>query len=174
TIRGYDIGIYYNFELLIGEFDLRYNGAFYQEYKQVASSERALAVLAAKAADPTIVYPLIGLGDLLGIDGNQEDEHAASVAWSKGDWGAGLSAKRISEFDQILSNGAAFKIPSMTTYNAKVDYRFDAGDVDMRVRFGVNNFSDERARIADDSYGYFDDAHRDFGRYYYFDLKADF
>ncbi len=68
----------------------------------------------------------------------------------------------------------AFDIPSMTTYNAKVDYRFDVGDVDMRVRLGVNNFSDERAPIADDSYGFFDDAHRDYGRFTYIDLKANF
>ncbi len=58
TLRGYDFGIYYNFELMIGEFDLRYNGSFYDEFKQTASSELSTAVLNGKAADPTITYPL--------------------------------------------------------------------------------------------------------------------
>ena len=59
----------------------------------------------------------------------------------------------------------------MTTYNAKFDYGFEIGETDMRVRLGINNFTDERAPIADASYGFFQDAHRDWGRYYYVDLR---
>jgi outer membrane receptor protein involved in Fe transport len=174
TLEGYDVGLYYDFETGIGDFNLSYNGAFYTKFEQTASSPRALAVLAAKESDPTIIYPLIGLGDLLGINGNQEDRHSATVSWRKGDWSAGVTGFRISEFDQILSNGDAFPIPSMTTYNAKIDYSFDVGDVGTRVRLGLNNFTNERAPLADDSYGFFDDAHRDFGRYYYVDVRMQF
>ena len=60
----------------------------------------------------------------------------------------------------------------MTTYNTKVDYNFDIGDTDMRIRLGVNNISDRRAPIADGSYGFFQDAHRDWGRYWYLDLRV--
>ncbi len=59
----------------------------------------------------------------------------------------------------------------MTTYNAKFDYAFDIGDTDMRIRLGLNNLTDERAPLADSSYGFAQDAHRDWGRYYYVDLK---
>ena len=170
-LEGYDIGFYYNFETAIGMFDLRYNGSFYETFEQTASGELSTAVLAAKDADPTIVYPLIGLGDLLGINGNQENRHSASVAWQKNDWAASVQGFRISGFDQILSNGDAFPIPSMNTYNAKFDYGFEIGETDMRVRLGINNFTDERAPIADASYGFFQDAHRDWGRYYYVDLR---
>jgi len=171
-LEGFDVGIYYNFETPIGMFDFRYNGSFYGEFEQTASSELSTEVLAAQEADPTIVYPLRGLGDLLGIDGNQDERHAASVAWARGDWAASIQGFKIGGFDQILSSGAAFRIPSMTTYNAKFDYAFDIGDTDMRIRLGLNNLTDERAPIADTSYGFFQDAHRDWGRYYYLDLKV--
>ena len=171
TLKGYDVGIYYEFDTPIGDFSLRYNGAFYEEFEQTASGELSTAIQAAKQADPTIIYPLDGIGDLLGIDGNQEDRHSASVAWRKDNWAAAISGFRISDFNEVLSNGENFKIPSMTTYNAKVDYSFDVSETNMRVRLGINNFTDERAPIADESFGFFKDAHRDWGRYYYLDLR---
>ncbi len=169
-LRGYDVGVYYDFDTRFGEFSLKYNGSFYDKFQQTASSELSVAVLAAQAADPTIDYPLVGLGDLLGLDGNQEYRQTATVSWRKDDMRASIQGFRISGFDQQLSNGDLFAIPSMTTYNARFDYRFDAFDVDTRVRLGVNNFTDERAPISDSSYGFFQDAHRDWGMYYYLDL----
>ena len=174
TLEGYDIGVYYAFDTGIGDFDVSYNGSFYTKFEQTASSTLSLAVLAAKESDPTIAYPLIGLGDLLGINGNQEDRHSLTVSWRKGDWSAGLTGFRISAFDQILSSGDPFPIPSMTTWNGKVDYSFDIGDVDTRVRLGLNNITDERAPLADSSYGFFQDAHRDWGRYWYVDVRMQF
>jgi len=110
------------------------------------------------------------LGDLLGINGNQKDRHTASVSWRKNDWRASIQGFKIGSFDQILSSGDPFHIPSMTTYNTKVDYNFELGSTDMRVRLGLNNITDERAPLADSSYGFYQDAHRDWGRYYYVDL----
>jgi len=170
-LEGYDIGVYYGFESGIGEFDLRYNGSFYTEFEQTATGALSTAVLAAKAADPTITYPLSGLGDLLGIDGNQKDRHSASVNWRKDDVAASIQGFRISKFNEVLSNGDLFPIPAMTTYNAKFDYGFEVGETDMRVRLGINNLTDERAPLADESFGFFKDAHRDWGRYYYVDLR---
>jgi len=171
TLRGYDIGAYYDVDSSLGNFSFRYNGSFYTEFRQTATGVLSTTVLAAKEADPTISYPLDGLGDLLGIDGNQESRHSASVSWSKGDMAAALSGFRISDFNQILSSGDPFYIPSMTTYNLKLDYKFDIGETDMRFRLGVNNLADERAPIADESYGFAKDAHRDWGRYVYVDLR---
>ena len=170
-LEGYDVGMYYSFETGIGMFDLRYNGSFYEKFEQTASGVLSTTVLDAKATDPTIVYPLVGLGDLLGIEGNQKNRHSASVAWRKDDWAASIQGFRISKFNEVLSTGDLWPIPAMTTYNAKFDYGFDFGDTDMRIRLGINNVTDERAPIADESYGFFKDAHRDWGRYYYLDLR---
>ena len=73
-----------------------------------------------------------------------------------------------------MDDDGRFEIPAMTTYNAKVDYSFDLGSVDTRVRIGVNNLTNERAPLADTYFGFFSDAHRDYGRYYYLDVKAGF
>ncbi len=170
-LDGYDIGLYYTFETGIGMFDLRYNGSFYETFEQTASGELSTAVVAAKEADPTIVYPLVGLGDLLGIDGNQDSRHSAMVSWQNDTFAASIQGFRISSFDEVLSNGDLFPIPSMTTYNTKFDYRFEVAETDMRVRVGINNVTDERAPLADESFGFFKDAHRDWGRYYYLDLR---
>ncbi len=176
TLEGYDVGIYYSFETGIGDFDLRYNGAFYEEFEQKASSQKSLEIIAAKEADPTIGYPLDGLGDLLGIDGNFESKQSASVAWRKGNWAASVTGIRVGEFDEILGddNSSPWKIPSMTTYNARIDYEFTFGDIDTRVRLGINNFTDERAPLADESFGFYKDTHRDWGRNYYLDFKVSF
>ena len=174
TLKGYDIGVYYDVETGIGNFDFSYNGSFYTKFEQTASSELSLTVIEGKENDPTITYPLIGLGDLLGINGNQRHRHSASLAWRKGDWAAGVTAFHISSFDQILSSGDPFKIDAMSTVNMKFDYRFDVADVDTRVRLGVNNAADRRAPIADESFGFAKDAHRDWGRYYYVDVRLSF
>jgi len=173
-LEGFDIGIYYDLETSFGEFYFRYNGSYYEVFEQEADSPLSNAIQEAKEADSTITYPIRGLGDLLGIDGNQEDRHTASVSWVYGDWSAGVTAFRISSFDEILSSGVAWKVPAMTTYNTKVDYRFDVSDVDMRVRLGINNITDERAPLADESFGFFKDAHRDWGMNWYLDLKVSF
>jgi hypothetical protein len=62
----------------------------------------------------------------------------------------------------------------MTTFNASVDYYFNVWDTNSRFRFGINNFTDERAPLADRFFGYFADAHRDLGRYFYVDLRVGF
>lgn len=174
TIEGHDIGVYYDFDTRIGSFSFRYNGSFYDKYEQTDSSPITTAITDAKAADPTLTYPIIGIGDLLRTDGNQQDRQSASLSWRNNDWGASVSGFRIGSFFETLGNEDRWFIPSMTTYNAKIDYSFDVNDVDMRVRFGVNNLTDERAPLSDSFFGYFSDAHRDLGVNYYVDLRASF
>ena len=38
----------------------------------------------------------------------------------------------------------------------------------------MNNFTNERAPLADDFFGYLSDVHTDLGRYYYLDLRVGF
>ena len=74
-----------------------------------------------------------------------------------------------------LSDGTQYEIPSMTTYNFRVDYTTDIGDdYELRTRFGVNNVADERAPLADRFFGFFADSHRDYGRSFYMDLRLRF
>jgi hypothetical protein len=177
NLAGYDIGVYYDIDTTVGKFKLSYNGSFIEEFEQEAGGNAAILVQAQESGLIPASYPVAGFADLIGQDGNQEQRHSARVSWRKDAFGASLSGNRIGSFYQsslTLEDGTRYIIPSMTTFNATVDYRFDVNDVDTRVRFGIRNLSNERAPLADRYFGFFSDAHRDFGRSYYLDVRAKF
>jgi outer membrane receptor protein involved in Fe transport len=74
-----------------------------------------------------------------------------------------------------LPDGSRWILTDMTTFNTSVDYRFDTyGDTKARLRFGIVNLTNKRAPLADDSFGYNGDVHRDLPRSYYVDLRLAF
>lgn len=173
NIVGRDLGVYYVVDTDIGNFDFRYLVTWMDKYDQEASGDSlTLAEAAASGALPDSV-PVTGFESLLGVNGNPESKQSLRLRWDRGDWGASLTGLRYAEFVQVLSNNVEFPIPEMTTYNMNVSYGFEIGDVDALARFGVNNIENMRAPLADDSFGYFADQHRDLGRYYYLDLRLD-
>ncbi|UHQ54133.1 MULTISPECIES: TonB-dependent receptor domain-containing protein [unclassified Microbulbifer] len=177
TLAGYDVGIYYDLYTDIGEFGLKYNGSFTTQFEQDAGGDAAVLVQAQQNGDIPVNYPVAGFADLIGKNGNQEERHSVQLNWRYDQFGASLSGFRIGDFYQdslTLEDGTRYVIPSMTTYDATVDYRFDYAGASNRVRFGVKNLTDERAPLADRYFGYFSDAHSDYGRYYYLSLKSSF
>jgi hypothetical protein len=58
----------------------------------------------------------------------------------------------------------------MTTRDLTLSYNFEMNGNDARVRFAVKNIQDERAPTADRYYGYYADAHSDYGRNFYVDF----
>ncbi|MFN3237646.1 MAG: TonB-dependent receptor domain-containing protein [Pseudomonadales bacterium] len=172
TIKGHDIGIYWDYETRWGRFDVRYVGAFLDEYEQEAGG--AAATLVAAKANGTLPasVPVVGFASLRGEDGNPKRKDTVRVDWTKGDWRVSATSLYYDDFTQNLSDGRAFKIDSMTTYNMNVTYNFEMFEMASRVKFGVNNLTNERAPLADDSFGYFADQHRDLGRYYYLDFSV--
>jgi iron complex outermembrane receptor protein len=177
NLAGYDIGIYYDIKTQIGKFKFSYNGSFIEEFEQVAGGEAALLVAAQESGLLPASIPIGGFADLIGQDGNQEQRHSMRVSWRKGDLAASLSGNKIGSFYQsslTLDDGTRYVIPAMTTFNATVDYSFDVNDTSTRLRLGVRNLTDERAPLADRYFGFFSDAHRDYGRSYYMDFKTKF
>jgi outer membrane receptor protein involved in Fe transport len=113
---------------------------------------------------------------LLGIDGAYDEKHSAKLLWRKGDWGGSLAGLRKGDFIQsslTLSDGTEYIVPSMTTMDASVYYRFKLAGSSARLKFAVQNLADERAPTADRFFGFFADAHQDYGRNYYLSLKVD-
>ncbi len=178
-ISGYDVGIYYNTDIGAGNFDIRYVASFLDDYTQVEGPLLAAAQAAADSAGlgPS-EYVIVGFGNLVRQNGNAESKHTIRLGWTTDKWGAALSGVRLDDFVQTsltLSDGTEYVIPSMTTLNASFDYRFGMmGDSEARLRLGVNNFTDERAPLADVRFSYFSDMHRDFGTNYYVDLRLEF
>ena len=173
TLSGYDVGLYWDLDTDWGLWSLRWNGSFITEFEQEPGGLTTV-LQEAKATDPTIVYPIAGIGDLVNRNGNQDFRSTASLSFSRENWNVALSSNTVGEYFAILSNGDRFDVPSFTRYNLKADYGFDVAGVDSRVRLGINNFTDERAPIYDRSFGFDDDSHVDWGVYYYVDLMLRF
>jgi outer membrane receptor protein involved in Fe transport len=174
-VKGHDIGIFYSFDTGFGDWDLAFRGTFYDKYVQEAGPLTLALIEASESGVFPDGFPAPrGFDDLIRQDGNQERKYNASVSWRKGDWAARASAYYLSDFVDIglgTREGQQWVVPSMTTYNASVDYNFAPFDTDTRLRLGINNLTDERAPLADSYFGYFSDAHRDLGRYWYIDVQ---
>ena len=176
TLEGQDIGVNYDFDTKLGEFRLRYNATFTDTFEQVPTGNFA-AIQQAQADGLIPEYvDLKGFGNLLGIDGNYDEKHSLKFSWRKGPWGASLSGLKKGDFIQsklTLADGTEYVIPSMTTMDASVYYRFNLGGTNARLKLAVKNLNDERAPLADSFYGFFADAHQDYGRNYYVSLRID-
>lgn len=173
TLEGYDIGMYWDLDTDFGRFSLKWNGSYIEKFEQEPGGLTTI-VQEAKASDPTIVYPIAGIGDLLNFNGNQDFRSTASLSFSRDVWNVAFSSNTVGDYFQLLSNGDRFDVPSFTRYNFKADYFFEVSGVDSRIRLGVNNFTDERAPLYDRSFGFDDDSHSDWGVYYYVDLMMQF
>ena len=178
-IEGFDLGVYYNFDTDVGDFSIRYIGSFIDTFEQEPGG--VFADMAARKANGDIPadIPLGGFGDLLLMDGNYDNKHTFRASYRSGPFGANLTALKKGEFYQnslTRPDGTKFMIDSMMTMDLSFDYRFDLDTpgVTARVRFAIKNFTDERAPLADRYYGYFADAHQDYGRNYYLDLNVKF
>jgi len=175
TLEGFDVGIYYGFDTPIGDFDIRYVATFLEKYEQTAGGAAAVLIEAqASGALPPDV-PVTGFSDLILQNGNAESKHTLRLSWRNDKWGAALTGVRLDEFFDVraaLDDGTQYVVPSMTTFNASVDYRYDlTNDSDLRIRIGINNLTDERAPLASGRFAYFSDMHRDLGMNWYLDLR---
>ena len=175
TLAGYDIGIYYQRDTRVGLFSIRYNGSFLDTYDQEAGG--AVAGLLSAQSDGILPasYPVSGFADLIGQDGNQDEKHSLMLAWRHAGFGAAVTGYRLGSFYQsslTLSDGTRYVIPSFTTYDASFDYRTTLAAADVRFRLGVKNLTDERAPLADRFFGFFADAHQDYGRHFYLEVRA--
>ena len=176
TVRGFDLGVYLNFDTDYGRFSFNLNGAFLDEYEQEAGGDSATLVAASESGILPPTVDVTGFSDLIRQNGNARNKFTARARWSKDNWGASLSGVRYDDFIQTsltLSDGSEWVVDDMATFNASVDYTFNVRDAARtRVRLGVNNFTDERAPLADRFFGYYADQHSDFGRYFYLDLQV--
>ena len=174
TVAGHDVAVYFEFETGFGDFALRYAGSWLDEYQQEAGGQAAVLVAARDSGELPDSVPVVGFANLVRQDGNPEHKDSFRLGWNSGDWGVSVTGLRYGDFYQILSDGREFPIPSMATFNLSLTHDFHAFGANSRVRLGINNLTDRRAPLADDSFGYFADQHRDLGRYYYLDLRLDF
>jgi outer membrane receptor protein involved in Fe transport len=173
-VEGFDFGLYVDIPTDFGDWGFTWQGSIYTRYRQEPGGAAQELIDAQAAGIIPANYPVSGFADLLRMDGNQEQKMNARLNWDYHDWSARLAWFYLSDFYQsslTLSDGSRWVVPSHSTWNASVDYRFDVFSSDTRVRFGVRNLTNERAPLADRYFGYFSDAHSDLGRSYYVDVR---
>jgi len=177
-VEGYDVGFFFSKDTSFGEWDLTFRGSFYEKYVQEAGPLMQTLIDSAESGVFPAGFPMpSGYGDLLRQNGNQTTKYNTSLRWRRDNLGVGVSAYYLSSFIQTslgVREGQKWVIPSMTRYNSYFDYYADMFDTSTRFRFGINNMFDERAPLADRYFGYFADAHRDLGRYFYIDVRMRF
>ena len=175
TVEGTDVGVYYSLETDNGSaFDVRYNGTYLDKFEQKASGDFAALQAKKDSGEIPDSIPLKGFGDLLGKDGVYDEKHSIRVSWDKGPYRVSLTGLKKGSFVQTslgLKDGVAYVVPSMTTLNLTMSYDFEVRDNKAKIRFAVKNLEDERAPTADRYYGYYADAHSDYGRNYYVDFQ---
>ena len=175
TVEGTDVSVYYSLETDNGSaFDVRYNGTFLDKFEQKASGDFAALQAKKDSGEIPESIPLKGFGDLLGKDGVYDNKHSVRVSWDKGPYRVSLTGLKKGSFVQTslgLKDGVAYVVPSMTTLNLTMSYGFDVRGNKAKIRFAVKNLEDERAPTADRYYGYYADAHSDYGRNYYLDFQ---
>lgn len=171
VLEGHDLGIYWDDSYGWGDISFRMVISWLDTYRQEAGGLAQDLVDASEAGRLPDSVPVTGVDNLVGVNGRPERKDSMRFRWSLGAWSAALTRLRYDSFIQELRDGRDFPIASMTTWNLSGDYSFKMGGLPTRVRLGINNVTDERAPIADDSFGYFADQHRDLGRYYYADMQ---
>ena len=178
TLSGIDFGVYLDFETDFGYVSFKYLRADTDEFSQDPGGPSLELVSAKEAGIIPVDIPVAGFADLIGLDGNQEYEETYLLRWRNFPFAATLYGNRLGEFyqdsltlDDGSPDGLRYVIPDFTTWNVSFDYTRDVFGERTRFRFGVKNITGERAPLADRYYGYFSDAHRDYGRYYYLDIR---
>lgn len=178
TLSGIDFGVYLDFETDFGNISFKYLRADTDEFSQEPGGPSLELVSAKEAGIIPVDIPVAGFADLIGLDGNQEYEETYLLRWRNFPFAATLYGNRLGEFyqdsltlDDGSPDGLRYVIPDFTTWNVSFDYTRDVFGERTRFRFGVKNITGERAPLADRYYGYFSDAHRDYGRYFYLDIR---
>ena len=174
TVEGTDVLVSYGIESDVGDFDLRYNGTFLDKFEQKASGQFAELQAKKDAGEIPESIPIKGFGDLLEKDGVYDNKHSLRLSYNKGPYRVSLTGLKKGSFVQTslgLKDGVPYLVPSMTTMDLTMSYSFGLRGNDARIRFAVKNLDDERAPTADRYYGYYADAHSDYGRNYYLDFQ---
>ena len=177
TIAVQDIGVYYDIDTDFGRFKLSANYSKTDEFTQEPTAGYAKLKEAQDSGSFPLSIALSGFGDLAKQDGNYVEKTSLKGTYTIGDWGVQITSLTKGDFyhsQETKSDGTRYVLPKMTTMNVSVYYKFDIGDNKARIKFAVKNIEDERAPLADRFYGFFADAHQDYGRNTYLDFKMSF
>ena len=169
TIEGFDTSVIYSIDTDYGAFSAKLVNVHYDTKNQEAGGDAKRLSDAGKAGGTLAgVAPVRGVNDLLGLNGSIEDKYTMKLSWKNGPYQVLVSGTQWGEFfesahtETIDGERVMWTVDSMTMINLTLGYTFKN---DLRVRLQVKNIEDERAPLADETFGMFwGDLHTDFGR----------
>lgn len=171
TISGYDVGVNYDFDTDIGNFDFKFNVARTLKFNQAPGGD-ALTIVQA-GADPLVLGS--DVGDIVGTARIPEWRGTAAIRWTSSDeqWTSRLFANYVGDVLEtsvrttVDDETVFLEIDPMTTVNWSLTRRDAFAQEDLDLTFGINNIADEDPPLADTTFGYTGTLHSSRGRYFY-------
>jgi len=169
TIEGKDTSVMYNIDTDVGKFGFKVMHVHYDTFNQAAGGD---ARRLSDAANGTLagLATVRGIDSLLNLNGRIDDKYTMKASWRNGPYEVLVSGTQWAEFfesahtETIDGVRQMWPVDEMTVVNVTLGYKFDNG---LRVRLQVKNIEDERAPLADETFGmYWGDLHTDFGQNY--------
>jgi len=174
SIEGNDLGVYYDVDTALGTLSVKHQVSMLTKRDQKYGE--TLRTLDAAMQDGSLPMTAIaGFGDLLAVDGAPKRKSYTSIRFRRGDWALGINQNaRSSVFESrtVARAGEMWEVVPFKTRNVYADYYTDYNDADLRIRFGVNNYGDERAPLASSRQGYFEDLDNNLRRNFYVDFRV--
>jgi len=178
-IEGLDTSILYSVNTDYGRFKVKFVHVHYDTYQQDAGGDaKRLSDAGQPGGTLAGLAPVRGVESLLGKDGRIEDKYTMSTSWRKGPYEVMLSGTQYGEFvesghtEVIDGTRVSWPIGEMTMLNLTLGYKISEN---LKIRLQVKNLEDERAPLADETYGNFwADLHSDFGRNYNLQVSLKF
>lgn len=181
-IEGLDFAIYHEISGDWGRLNTQLMVSHTQEFEQQPSGRAAELLQARNNGVFPASIPIGGFANLIHMNGNQDLKATLVSTWRRGDFGISVTAAYLGDFyqnsltiDDGTPEGIKYWVPSHLRMNLRFEYHRElSSSVDARWRLGIQNIANERAPLADRYFGFFADAHRDYGRHYYVDLRLIF
>ena len=188
TSKGWDFGLFYNVpDFGLGDFRLRFNAARLKSFVQSAGADGQELVDAIAAGLLPTDVAVGGLGELLEIEGRPKWRFSGAINWESGPVDVGLFTSYVGEVwdtsvtrDVLIEtndpNGNFYRVDDFLTFNLSISYTIDNDTAldGTRLRFAVNNLTDEDPPLADETYGYFSELHSARGRVFHVELRKNF
>ncbi len=185
NIEGFDIGLVYDVDTHLGDWQFTVNAAKLSKFEQAVDPISAQLIAAQNEGNAAVPSDrtIQGTGDLIKQNGRPEWRVRSSIDWRLNSWGAGVSANYVSEVTDTSTtatvNDEVITLPvdSFTQVDMYTDYRFADDEVlsGTKVRLGIRNIGDKQPPLADElAHGYFGSLHSNRGRYFYLNFSSNF
>lgn len=188
TSKGWDFGLFYNVPNFgLGDFRIRFNAALLDSFIQSAGPDGQELLDAIAAGQLPTDVGIDGLGQLREIEGRPKWRFSGSINWESGPVDVGLFTSYVGEvYDTSVTrdvliesddpNANFYRVDDFLTFNLSVSYTIE-NDTPLdgtRLRFAVNNLTNEDPPLADETYGYFSELHSARGRVFHVELRKNF